>query len=396
MWRAENYAAAAYVNKGILFLGIKRLRMTDRQTTYQQASLKTANNLKTVAQSKMLTDLSHLSLPEIDAVVDQVAQLVPAGNVPGVVLTGLARLPGRRAPLNIVQRDINLLFKGVSRALDKAVYGTFFAGPAAVIWGYQNLLKLAGKDPEESFPEGVWQFYVDYALREDTARHVNETHGFDTALNRNELHLNEVDRITAWVMAAINCLHQYNDLLENEWRERVYITLLQEITGNEPESAAYIGLYRTWEKQRPYARGGDVESKETYPQYRRRKFDQFLAEAAANLPEALHEQWRLKVQTAEEEELPAYQQQMSVLASLEPGQNHESRVPLPLGKAQIGVIHQGRYYLIPGLQPSQPPTGRCHTGKDPNCDLGQISLQRPAYLANPTGPPQTNFLARSK
>ena len=104
----------------------------------------------------------------------------------------------------------------------------FFAGPAAVIWGYQNLLRLAGKDPEDSFPEGYWQFYVDYALREDTARHSNETHGFDTLINKYQIRLDTVDRITAWVMASIQCLCHYDHLLHNEWRERVYLNLLRD------------------------------------------------------------------------------------------------------------------------------------------------------------------------
>ncbi|MBI1880215.1 MAG: hypothetical protein HYR94_18675, partial [Chloroflexi bacterium] len=125
--------------------------------------------------------------------MDLVSQVVPAGNVPGIILNGLVRLQGRKPPAKIVKRDINLLFQGVDRALDTAVYGAFFAGPAAVIWGYQNLLRLAGKDPEDSFPEGTWQFYVDYALREDTARHAIETHGFDTTLNQHKLKLNPVD-----------------------------------------------------------------------------------------------------------------------------------------------------------------------------------------------------------
>ena len=142
---------------------------------YAQASIKTADNLRTIAHSVSVKDISTLSLPEIDAVVDIISRLVPAGNVPGVILNGLARLPGRRPPAANVNRDVNLLFKGVETALDKAVYGAFFAGPAAIIWGYQNLLKLAGKDPESAFPDGLWQFYVEYALREDTARHANET-----------------------------------------------------------------------------------------------------------------------------------------------------------------------------------------------------------------------------
>jgi hypothetical protein len=42
--------------------------------------------------------------------------MVLAGNVPAMVLGGLARL-----------------FKGVEQTLDRVIYGTFFAGPAAVI-----------------------------------------------------------------------------------------------------------------------------------------------------------------------------------------------------------------------------------------------------------------------
>src|SRR5687767_82688 len=114
---------------------------------FQQASIATQNNLQTIAQSSEIRALSHLSLPEIDAAVEVVANIAPAGNVPGLILSGLARLPGRKPPLKTIYRDIDLLFRGVNQALDQAIYGAFFAGPAAVIWGYQNLLKLAGKDP---------------------------------------------------------------------------------------------------------------------------------------------------------------------------------------------------------------------------------------------------------
>ncbi len=328
----------------------------DAKKDYNEASIKTANNLKTIARSMVANNLSQLSLPEVEAVADQVARIVPAGNVPGMVLNGLARLPGRKPPPKIVKRDINLLFKGVSQTLDKAVYGAFFAGPAAIIWGYQNLLKLAGKDPEASFPEGTWQFYADYALREDTARHVNESHGFDTILNRHQIHLSQADRITAWVMAAIHTLHQYHNLLENEWRERVYTYLLHSITGQAPDANRYAGLYREWARQRPYGRGQDAEANETYPAYRRRKFDHFLKKATPDLRPDLRRQWQAGVDLAEEEILPAYQQQMSILAYLEPGPNGETRRPIPLEKACVGIIHQGRYYLIPAClaQTGQP------------------------------------------
>jgi hypothetical protein len=264
----------------------------DSHKLYTQASIKTADDLRSIAQSQSIRELSFLSLPEVDQVVDQIARVIPAGNVPGVILSGLARLSGRKPPLETVKRDVDLLFKGVEQVLDKAVYGAFFAGPAAVIWGYQNLLKLVGKSPDDAFPEGTWQFYADYALREDTARHANETHGFDTLLNQHQIRLSTVDRVTAWVMAAIHCLHQYDDLLENEWRERVYTYLLREVTDNEPDAAYYARLHRDWEKQRPYGRGSDTAAADTYPTYRRLEFDRFLAEATGDLPPDLRQEWK--------------------------------------------------------------------------------------------------------
>jgi len=312
---------------------------------YKEASVKTANNLNSIAQSLLIQNLSQLSLPEIEGMVDAVARVAPAGNVPGVILNGLARLSGRRPPQKVVRRDVNLLFKGVESALDKAVYGAFFAGPAAVIWGYQNLLKLAGKDPNDSFPEGLWQFYVEYALREDTARHTSETHGFDTLLNKHNIELSQVDRLTAWVTTAVSILHQYPDLLANEWRERVYTTLLADVTAQQPDAAHYADLYRQWEKKRPFGRGHDADPHHNYATYRRVKFDQFLANNTRQLSMEAYQEWVARIQ-ALKPELDAYKRQMSILAYLEPGNYGETRQPYPFSAAKIGLIYQGRYYLL--------------------------------------------------
>src|SRR5512143_194867 len=284
-----------------------------------QASQKTADDLRTIAHSQLVRELTPLTLPEVDAVVDLVARVVPAGNVPGVILNGLARLPDRRLPLTTVRRDINLLFKGVEQALDRVTYGAFFAGPAAVIWGYQNLLRLVGKNPDDAFPEGTWQFYVEYALRDDTARHATETHGFDTVLRQHNIHLSEADRMAAWLMAAVYAIHQYPALLENEWRERVYTFTLRELTADTPYADRYKKLYRKWEAARPYGRGADVAPGEDYPLYRRRKFDAFIDQAMRDLPSDVRRAWLDRVRAAEAEMLPAYQQQMSILAYLDPG-----------------------------------------------------------------------------
>lgn len=345
----------------------------DRQH-YTQVSMATADNLRTIAHSLPLREVSSLSLPEIDAAVDVIARLVPAGNVPGVILNGLARLPGRRPPDAHIHRDVNLLFKGVEAALDKAMYGAFFAGPAAVIWGYQNLLKLAGKDPEEAFPEGLWQYYVTYALREDSARHANETCGFDAMLIKHQITLHPVDRMTAWVMAAVHILHQYPDLLANEWRERMVLSTLAAVTARQPDAAHYAGLYAAWEKQRPYARGRDADPKHHYAAYRRHTFDQFLAAHTRTLSADAYQAWTARLQTLRPA-LKEYQQQLSLWAYLEPGAYGEMRTPLTWAQLQIGLIVQGRYYLIPVGGPD---------GQRP-AEVTAVREQVAAIYALPTG-----------
>jgi hypothetical protein len=325
--------------------------MSGKKTDLKKASELTATDLRTVAKTISAHQLSRLSLPEIEAVVQLISKVMPAGNVPGMILSGLARLPGRRIPVQKMKQDVNALFSGVEQILDQAVYGAFFAGPAAVLWGYQNLLKLAGKDPESAFPEGAWQFYADYALREDTARHTNETHGFDTVLRQHNIYLDPVDRLTAWVMASVTCLHQYDALLENEWRERVFITLLEDALRSQTGHGSTLRLYREWELIRPYRRGQDAADLD-YPAYRRMKFDRFLQEKLQTLPIAFHKEWQKNLQTAVQQELGAYKQQMSILAYLEPGPYGETRTSFNILDAQVGIIHNDGYYLLPACEPA--------------------------------------------
>jgi len=345
-------------------------------TDYQKATTETASNLRTVAQAKSLREVSRLSLPEIDAVVDLTAQILPAGNIPGMILTGMARIPGRRMPRETVEQHLGILFKTMEQIADQVTFGAVFVGPAAVLWGYQNLLKLAGKDPASSFPEGLWQFYVDYALREDTARHVNETHGFDTLLAQHEIRLGEVDRITAWVMAIISELNQYDALLEVEWQERVATSLLQKVTRKLPNAGYYASLYRHWEAQRPYRRGAEAANYD-YPAYRRLKFSHFLQESTRDLPALLRGDWQTQLQRAAEQDLPAYQQQMSILAYLQPGEYGETRIPFEFHQAQVGLILNNNYYLLPV----------CTPGTDQPQDVATVRAQIASLLRAPSNRP---------
>ena len=117
----------------------------EQLAVYQQASIKTANDLRTLTKSTVLSQLSRLSLPEIEYLTDEVARVVPAGNIPGIILSGLARLGGREIPHADTEKQIGMLFKGVRQMLDKAIYGTFFAGPAAILYGYQQCYVLLEK-----------------------------------------------------------------------------------------------------------------------------------------------------------------------------------------------------------------------------------------------------------
>jgi hypothetical protein len=345
-----------------------------KKQSYQQVTESTAKDLRTVAKKISVQQLSRLSLPEVEAVVELISKVIPAGNVPGMILSGLARLPGRRIPAQKMQQDVNALFSGVEQILDSAMYGALFAGPAAVIWGYQNLLKLAGKDPESAFPEGVWQFYASYALREDTARHTNETHGFDTLLSQHNIHLNPVDRLTAWLMSAVTCLHQYDALLKNEWRERVAISLLE-----EADSARAKRLHREWQLLLPYRREEEAADFD-YPTYRQQKFEQFLGRNLNTLPLVEREKWRTKLRQAEERDLAAYQKQMSILTYLDPGLYGESRVGFNLDAAQIGIIHRDSYYLLPACEPGTRKPLNVMTARAQIADILKSGISSPTQL----------------
>lgn len=258
---------------------------------------------------------------------------------------------------------------------DKLVYSTFYWIPAKLLETYQRLLTLTGQNVEASFPEGTWQFYVGYALRDDTARHACETRGFDWALNQENIQLAAVDRVTAWVMAAIYTVYQYDDLLENEWRERVFTAVLHQtaLDFQHEDTPYFAELYRLWESKRPYRRNSDARPDEDFPAYRRRKFDAFLAAATEGLPRPLLQEWRTRLEAAQKEALPAYQKQMRLRAYLEPTIYGEIRQPLAPDQVHVGVIYQGNYYFIPIHRP----------GSSLPLDVGAVRRQIATLMAKP-------------
>lgn len=275
----------------------------------------------------------------------------------------------------------------IENRTSQGVFGTVMAAPAALLTAYQKLLELIGVTADDAFPAGPWQFYTEFGLREDAARHANETTGFHEATQRTP-GAGEVDQAAAWVFQAITTLFEYDALLENEWEERILLHLFdeaiadsvaekmarlrfplsqrlspaelaalkEEVRRAEPERVEIeaarlkrgLGLDRLdadWVSRRPYSRDRSVAG-ETYPQYRRRMFLNYLTEVADRLPTYLGAYVWERYYDRLAVDLPAFQQQMSILYALKPGRYKDDKEPIPLWQAKIAFVCGGRYYLL--------------------------------------------------
>lgn len=322
---------------------------TDREA-YKAATLA---SIAEVASPAELTYLSNLPMAEVEALQEKVASVVPAGNIVGLVLSGLVNLRGRSLPLDQARSDVSALLRGLEMVprhiLPSTLYGTLFVAPAAALAAYQHLLTLTGKDPESAFPDGLWQFYLEFALREDSARHTNETIGWQNMMVEYGFNLSKTDQLAAWCCAVGQLYFQYDGLLYNEWRERVYLNLLEQ-AGQEAElgyKPSFQRLRQAWAAELPYQRGQDANPNENYALYRRRRFKRFLESRFNLLPPAHQEQVAIQYAERGEQELAAYQQQMTILSTLDPERYRENRTAIPLWLARIAVIFQGCYYLLP-------------------------------------------------
>ena len=341
----------SFTRLGSVWMGmeLKTMLLNDQvPAAYRDVSVKTANDLRTIATRVNFRDLSQLPLPEIERLSDEIARVVPAGNVPAMILGGLAKLRGRQVEASDAQKHLGLLFRGVRQSLDEAVFAAFFAGPAAVLYGYQQLLRLAGKDVDSAFPDGTWQFYLEFALREDSARHANETTGFHRKLAAHGLKLDVEGQLASWVMATVTFLRELPTSLANEWREPVALRLLADVAAAHGADgpAQFRVLHASWERTRPYQRGADA-GQANYSAYRKQSFDAFLKPYLAQLPPAVQAEFARRFEEIAQHELLAYQRQLSWLAYLAPEPYKETRIPFRMEDAFIGVIWQGRYHLLP-------------------------------------------------
>jgi len=332
----------------------------DSQLPAEQMQALQASRRATLTSLQQIDDgtirqLTLLTLPEIKGVKQEVAQVLPAGNLPAFVLSGLLKLKGRRVSPDQVNQDVAALMRGVS-LIPQGLYGAVIAGPAAVLYAYQKLLQLAGKDPADAFPEGTWQFYLQFGLREDTARHTNETVGFHKAL---PLQPDPIAVAAAWVCAAFQLLYDYDKLLATHWTEGVMLRLLteemSEVTGSERSS--FVTLVQDWTHLCPYRR---LSSDTDYISHRRITFQRFLQERLNDLPPVAQDRIRKHYADRVVDELPAYQQQMTLFAALRPDSYQECKEPIPPWNAAIAFICQGHTHLIPACQRDETGNPLCY------------------------------------
>ncbi|MBN1876264.1 MAG: hypothetical protein JXA33_18715 [Anaerolineae bacterium] len=328
-----------------------------------------------------LMQLTELTLPEIQAIQHEIARVLPAGNLPAFILSGLVKFKGRKLASDQVNQDIGALMRGLS-LLPKGLYGMFIAGPAIVLYAYQQLLRLAGKDITAAFPQGTWQFYLEFGVREDTARHSNETLGFHQALPPDA---SEPHAAAAWVTAALALLYTYEDILATDWREKVLLHTLHKVAmeANLHTQPPLNTLVQDWNRARPYTAPPDTP----YLTHRRTVFNQFIISRFQALPPQLQPLVHQRYAEQEATQLTHYLAQMSFLATLTPELHIERKCPIPLWRAAIGFIWHGHTYLLPACQRDEQGSPLCYTatvGRGVVLDPSTGGSPTPLYALNET------------
>lgn len=333
--------------------------------TYHQQVQQTRQSLNTVDDST-LVGLTSLGIGQIQALKQEIAEIFPSSNLPAFLLQGLIQIEDRSLSTERINEDLALLFRGSKQI---SLY-SILAAPAIVVYGYQKLLSLAGKNVESAFPNGIWQFYTEFGLRQDAARHSVEAIGLHQACPD----ANDVDAATSWVYAAMLLLHSYDDLLDTTWNEHRSIRSLHDVLndyarshkGKRPSArkkaeaydqdvadmvAALVRDYKlehvqkNWLAQRPYGTPEHTPPHE-YATYRREQFQAFLDKAMRFLPHDLRDAWEQHHASVRTTDLPAFQQQMTILMTLQPESYQDRRVPISLHRAQVGFIVHDAYHLL--------------------------------------------------
>lgn len=212
--------------------------------------------------------------------------------------------------------------------------------PAIALETFQQLRTRLTGEPK-AYPQGTWQFYLHFGLREDPAHFTAETIGYN--LNR-PTEATELDDLTAWIMTVIQFLWGYEELMGVIWDEWTMLRLITEeahvieLDHTEP----FKNLLRQWEVERPY--GAPLNG--TYADVRRGAFEQFITPRLQIFPERSRAKIRDTYKKLASEKRERFQKQMSLLARLKPGRYIDSKDPIPLWNVKIGLVLQGQYHLI--------------------------------------------------
>ncbi len=255
----------------------------------------------------------------------------------GLIRSGLALVAARRvrsqgAPLH------KRLF--LSNAAHYLLYALLIIIPACLLDTYQRLRSAFTGRPR-SHPQGSWQYYLHTGLREDQAHHTNETVGYHAT---RPLGATELDDLTAWVMAVIQLIWNYDELMGAVWDEWTMLRLVTEAAQAEglADRDPFAKLQRRWEMARPY----HAPLNGTYADVRRAAFRAFIRPCLEALPPARCSELLKKHERLAQSERGSYQAQMSLLATMQPGRYADVKRPIPLWDSKIGIIVRGRYYLI--------------------------------------------------
>lgn len=223
--------------------------------------------------------------------------------------------------------------------IHRLLYTALIIVPAAVLDAIQRArTALTGK--VRAFGQGSWQFYLSFGLREDPAHFTNETTGFH--MNRPP-EADDLDDLTAWVMAVIQFVWNYDDLLEVLWDEWTLLRLVADAAvGAGLNNDLFDRIQRHWELERPYY----APLNGTYADVRRSAFEEFMRPRLDALPAALRVAVLAEHETRAAASRDRFKQQMSLLAHTVPGRYLDTKQRIPLWDARIALVANGSYHLI--------------------------------------------------
>jgi hypothetical protein len=240
-----------------------------------ESSLASLGQLDDVA----LHELSRLTAQEVTRLRREIAGAGQTAGLSGFLRHGLMRFQARNVTQERSERSLSAVLRGLN-LVPQNLLGAVVAAPTTVaLAGYQRMMRLIGRNAEDAFPDGTWQFYLEFNLREDAARHANETVAFQRSLPPG---VPEAVQGAAWGAAVARLVLGYDELLALIWQEYASLRLLREI--DETLGRRTLAV---WGHYRPYTRPVG----ESYNAYRRRMFRAMLAEHLAGLAPQARQQW---------------------------------------------------------------------------------------------------------